>query len=212
VILPDLREEKRLWKRGFRNLVGVDEVGRGALAGPVVAAAVSARSPSHLDWFLKEVRLKLGFELRDSKQLLPHQREEVCKLLGQNPRFTVRFGLAGPKVIDRVNIRRATLLATKRAVLKLPRRSYVLLVDGIDRVPAQLRQFTYIKGDTRIALIALASICAKVKRDGLMVGLARRYPRWQLHAHKGYGTRLHYRKIRQNGRSAIHRKTFLASF
>jgi len=208
MIVPNLREEKRLWKAGARVLVGVDEVGRGALAGPVVAAAVSARSPEDLESFLRDARTR-GFRVRDSKALLPHQREGVFWLLKAHPRLRVRMCGAGPGAIDRINIRKATLHAFRGAVSRLPGKPSLLLVDGVDFVPVALPQYTYIRGDARIALISLASICAKVYRDKLMVRLSKRYPKYGFAAHKGYGTPAHKSAIRKYGPSPVHRRTFL---
>lgn len=204
MIVPNLREEKRLWKSGVRLLAGVDEVGRGALAGPVVAAAVLLRQPQ---LFLKDPALKT-LKIRDSKRLEAGQREYIYSVIRRHPAIEIQVASVSPKVIDSLNIRQATILAMTRAVEKLGIKPQALLIDGIETLPLHLRQITYVKGDRRILLISLASICAKVSRDRLMRRLAQRYPGWGFDIHKGYGTKLHRRRIRKHGISNIHRKTF----
>jgi ribonuclease HII len=255
MIVPNFNEEKRLRKCGFRVLAGVDEVGRGALAGPVVVAACAVtnfrafcRHPLTAQ-LLKSLNLETlkssnlatlqSFNLamlqspnpetlassspryRDSKSLTPAARDALYALIARHPLLVSSVGRVGPAPIDRLNIRRATLLAMRRAVLRLPLRPDALLIDGIEhpfgnarpasgRTPPPI-QYTYIKGDSRVFLIAAASIVAKVTRDRLMVRLAAQYPRWAFAQHKGYATRLHKRLIRRHGLSPIHRKTFTAN-
>lgn len=222
MLIPSLKEEKKLWKKGFRRLAGVDEVGRGALAGPVVAAAVSSTKQAAAR-FQKKLR-KLKFKLRDSKRLLPHQREEVARLLLAAPGFEIKIAYVQPKTIDRINIRQATLRALSSTVQKLNPVPHALLIDGTETFPYRssihrsvnrstprtvtLEQFSYIKGDTKIFLIALASIAAKVARDKTMTRLAKAYPNYGFEMHKGYGTKMHKRRIRKFGSSPIHRVTF----
>lgn len=205
MILPNLRQEKRLWKSGFTRLAGVDEVGRGALAGPVVAAAVLARDAA-LMWHYPP-----PFPIRDSKRLTSLQRERVYRWLKRHPGFFASTAVIPVRVIDTVNIRNASILAMTEAVRRLPKRPQVLLIDGVDRLPLRKRQNTYIRGDSRVFLIALASIVAKVTRDRLMTRLSKTYPRYGFSIHKGYGTRRHLRALKRLGPSRSHRKTFLSS-
>jgi ribonuclease HII len=238
---------KKLWKNGRRLVIGVDEVGRGSLAGPVVAAACTVtdfraflRHPltSHLLSILiktnKFPRISTNFNefqgnFRDSKSLTPKSRELAFSLISQHPYLIFCTSKVSPQLIDRLNIRRATLVAMRRATLKLLTRlpvtnsNITLLVDGRDllsmnfnefpkkfpRISINFHEYTYIKGDQRIFLIALASIIAKVTRDRLMTRLALKFPHWKFEKHKGYATPLHKRLITTNGPSPIHRKTFI---
>lgn len=204
MILANLSEEQKLRKTGFRVLAGVDEVGRGALAGPVVAAAVGCRR------FRILRKNPPPIPIRDSKHLSPKQRELLYEWLARQPEFAVAIARVSSRTIDTINIRRAALTAMRRAVVRLPMRPDALLIDGIDRpFPGGWHQRTYIRGDERIFLIALASIAAKVTRDRLMTRLAHRYPGYGFEVHKGYGTHLHRKAIRRLGPLPIHRRSFL---
>lgn len=194
--------------------IGIDEVGRGPLAGPVTVGAVFIKNP-------RSVRLK---NLRDSKKLSPRKREEwYSLLLSLQKEKKLFFATAhiSPRVIDKINISKAANHAALRALRKLikkaglnPRHVKVLLDGGL-RLPSKEEAYnskTIIKGDEKIGVIALASIVAKVERDRYMVRASKKYLGYGFELHKGYGTKLHRKMIRKKGPSKIHRLTFLLSF
>lgn len=182
-----------------RVIVGVDEVGRGPLAGPVVACAFFSE---------REITRKI----RDSKQLTVKQREEIYKLFKKDSSVKWGIGKVSEKVIDKINILQATKLAMIKAVedleKKLENKINFLLIDGNFGIDIDVPQKSIIKGDEKIPLIAAASIVAKVTRDRLMVGYSKKYSQYGFDAHKGYPTLLHRQKIAQYGFCPIHRKTF----
>lgn len=206
MIVSNLKEEKRLRKRGFRVIAGVDEVGRGSLAGPVTGGACCITDFSKFTGSCEARRVVRL--VKDSKALTAGRREALFKALAGLPFFEISVRRVGPKEIDRTNIRRAALKAMKKAVSGLSRRPDVLLVDGIDEIPGLIDQRTYIKGDERIFIISAASIAAKVTRDGFMARLARKYPAYGFELHKGYGTKLHRARLRRFGASSVHRRSF----
>lgn len=176
-------------------VAGVDEAGRGALAGPVVAAAVV--------WVGEPLA-----GVTDSKRLTPLVRERLCDAIWEGA-LGVGIGVVSHGVIDRVNILRATLRAMERAVAQLPVIPDWVLVDG-NRVPASLlpRVTAIVGGDRVVGCISAASIVAKVTRDRLMQGLAEGFPAYGFGRHKGYGTMDHYEALRQHGPSSVHRMSF----
>lgn len=181
-------------------VAGVDEVGRGALFGPVVAAAVVV--PDAL-----QVQL-LDLGVADSKQLSPRRREQLYQTIGI-VLSDYRVGLASVQEIDRLNILQASLLAMRRAVHRLDTVPDLCLVDGNQRIPQlELPQQTVVKGDQREVEIATASIIAKVWRDRLIVRLAKKYPGYDLAANKGYGTQRHRQALATLGPSRLHRRSF----
>lgn len=187
--------ETDLWGQGLAAVAGVDEVGRGALAGPVVAAAVV---------------LSPGIQLEgvdDSKRLRPMERERLFQRISQLARG-IGVGIVGSALIEQVNIRQSTLIAMSEAVQQLPEAPDYLLVDGCDRVPLRLAQRAIIGGDHLIISIAAASIVAKVTRDRLMVAYDRQFPGYGFAQHKGYGTFAHLQALNRLGPCAIHRRTF----
>lgn len=193
---PDFGEERDLWERGYRLIAGVDEVGRGCLAGPVVVGAVI---------------LPLGWKpdgLRDSKMLKPEDRERLAdEIVGR----ALSWSLAAvePAVIDRINILQATLLAVGLASARLPVRPDALLLDGtLHRPDITVHQRVVIDGDRLCASIAAASIVAKVFRDRLMVQLDGRYPGYDLASNKGYAAPEHRAGLRALGTAPVHRLTF----
>lgn len=192
------RHETRLRALGYRNVAGVDEAGRGPLAGPVVASAVLIAPGAHLP------------PLRDSKGLSRKQREEMFALFLKHPGITWGIGTVSSKVIDRINIHQATLLAMSRATSSLAKKTTVdfLVVDGIFRIPGKLPQITVIKGDELIHSCAAASVVAKVTRDRIMLRYHERYPEYGFAAHKGYGTPLHMARLREHGPCEYHRMSF----
>ncbi|OHB21622.1 MAG: ribonuclease HII [Parcubacteria group bacterium RIFCSPLOWO2_01_FULL_48_18] len=203
---PTLAFEKKLWDRGHRCVIGLDEAGVGPLAGPVVAAAV----------FLRRRYQSTPQELtlvRDSKSLSEKQREKMFVALTAHPHVRYSVSRVWPAVVDRYNIRRATELAMRRCVGKLmPALSgqVFLLADGlatIKRMPYP--QAAVVRGDQKIFSISAASIIAKVTRDRIMRRLHKKYPQYEFARHKGYGTIVHYAAIKKFGPSPIHRKTYL---
>lgn len=188
--------ENALRRRGFAHVAGADEAGRGALAGPVVAAAVVLDSRKHIAG------------LRDSKLLTAMQRERLYVEITGNAHWAVAS--APPDDVDRLNVHRASLDALRRAILALEPQPAFALVDGF-RVPGlDLPQRAVIGGDRRCAAIAAASIVAKVIRDREMVGLHAVDPRYGFDRHKGYATRAHVDAVAQFGYSEVHRRSFRA--
>ncbi len=179
--------------------MGVDESGRGCLAGPVVAAAVSLDRPSK--YFLNKFP-----GLKDSKKLPPSKREDIFKIACLDPRVKWSVARVSGKVIDRINIFEATKLAMKRAVLGLE--TDFILIDGIIELDLDIPQKSVIKGDDRIFSCALASVFAKVIRDKAMVNYHKRYPCYGFNRHKGYSTWLHQDNIEQYGLCKIHRRSY----
>lgn len=183
--------------RAHGHPIGVDEVGRGCLAGPVYAAAVVLGPKAPID------------QLTDSKLLSEKRRDELSELIFNT--CDVALGFATVEEIDEINILKASLLAMKRAVLKLEakHKTNVILIDGRDKIPVLERnQIPIIKGDLRAAPIGAASIVAKVARDSLMKELDVQYPGYGLADHKGYSTAVHMQAIQRLGPTPIHRSTF----
>lgn len=189
-----LRHEKKLNKAGYRIIAGVDEAGRGPLAGPVVAGAV----------ILKEFSFKETID--DSKKLSAKKRErayiEILK------KAIVGIGIVDEKEIDRINIYRATLKAMELAILNLPIPPDYIIVDGNMKLPARCPVRSIVKGDSKSLSIAAASIVAKVTRDKMMLRFHEKYPQYGFAQHKGYATRMHIGAISAHGLSPIHRRSF----
>lgn len=183
-----------------RLIAGVDEVGRGALFGPVVAAAVILPTSS-----LPQLALA---GVKDSKQLSAPRRLKLAQVI-QDLALDWRIGYATSAEIDRINILQASLLAMQRAVLKLRVQPELCLIDGCERVPElAIPQKTMVKGDQRSLEIAAASVVAKVWRDDLLRRLAVKYPEYDLQSNKGYGTVRHRLALQQYGPSPLHRISF----
>lgn len=176
------------------RIAGVDEAGLGPLAGPVVAAAVI---------FIRKFQSK---HLNDSKQVSPSHREEVFFEILRHS--LVGIGMADESEIDAINIYQAGRLAMSRAVMSLPRTPDFLLIDGRVKVDLPLRQKSIIKGDAKSASIAAASIVAKVYRDRWMERLDGLYPEYGFCRHKGYGTKIHLKKLQEKGPCPVHRRSF----
>ena len=188
--------DRNLTREGYKNICGVDEAGRGPLAGPVFAAAVI---------------LPLGADLpglNDSKKLSEKIRERLYnEIISIAPAYGIAF--ADHKEVDELNILRATFLAMDRAIRQLSLRHDIALIDG-NRAPGlDSRCKCVVGGDGKSASIAAASILAKVSRDKYMYEMASIYPQYAFEKHKGYGTKLHYERLREYGPSEIHRVTFL---
>ncbi len=187
--------ERAAEQSGYRCVAGVDEAGRGPLAGPVVAAAVVLPG---------EVSLP---GLRDSKKMSPTLRVKLFdQIIGECLGFGI--GRVDENTIDKINILQAALLAMKRAVEQLTVPPDLLLIDGNRGIDCEMRQKTIVGGDDASLCIAAASVLAKVTRDRLMEDYHEQYPQYEFSRHKGYGTRLHRERIRQYGPCPIHRKTF----
>lgn len=225
--LPHKTLERKLFNSGYRYIIGIDEVGVGPLAGPVVVCAVLftkkffQKKHKHLTW------------LRDSKLLLPHQREKFAEELLKTKSIRFKLSYCFPKTIDRINIYQAARLAMRRAVKKvlsmkykvssikknskIPNTKYfiqntqkiIALVDGKNRInKLNLDQMPIVKGDRKIFSIACASILAKVFRDRTMKRYAKKFPRYGFEKHKGYGTKQHRVRLVSLGPCEIHRKSF----
>jgi ribonuclease HII len=197
---PDLRCERRLWRSGLTFIAGMDEVGRGALAGPVAVAAVCLPNEPRLRYKLAEVR--------DSKQLKPEQREILAPRI-QAAALAWGIGFASSEEIDWLGIVPATRLAALRALEFLTITPEYLLTDFRLEIPElDMPQTAIVKGDAHVLSIAAASILAKTARDALMRELDVQYSGYGLAHHKGYGTLRHRRAILEGGFSPIHRRTF----
>ena len=184
---------------GLHPICGVDEAGRGPLAGPVCAAAVIL--PEHLQIP----------GLTDSKKLTDKKRRELFPII-QEQAIAYGIGLASESEIDEINILQATFLAMGRALEQLSVRPALALIDGNREADFGLPVKTVVKGDSLSANIAAASILAKVTRDNLMLELAQQYPEYGFDIHKGYGTKAHYEALRTYGPCPIHRRSFLKKF
>ena len=187
--------ERRARRRGFQRIAGIDEVGRGPLAGPVVAAAVILPA---------EVVLA---GVRDSKQLSPSRREVLAQQI-QATALAVGIGSVDAATIDRVNILQATFLAMRQAVAALSLQPDLLLIDGPYRLPLPIAQSGIRQGDQKSLSIAAASIVAKVTRDRLMRAYHELYPLYAFAANMGYGTRVHREALQRFGPCPLHRRSF----
>lgn len=191
--------EDELYGRGFVTVCGVDEAGRGPLAGPVCAAAVIL--PPHLEIA----------GLDDSKKLSDKRRRELFPQIKEQA-VAYGIGFASHEEIDEINILQATFCAMERALAALKVRPEMALIDGNREKDFGLPVQTVVKGDSRSANIAAASVLAKVTRDDIMAAMAVQYPQYGFDVHKGYGTKAHYEALRTYGPSPIHRMTFLKKF
>ncbi len=191
--------EHRCYDEGFRIVCGVDEAGRGPLAGPVCAAAVILPKDLEIEG------------LNDSKKLSDKRRRALFEeITAQAVAYGIAF--ATEQEIDEINILQATFLAMRRAMEQLSVCPDIALIDGNRETDFGLPVRTIVKGDSLSANIAAASILAKVTRDDFMLEQAKRYPEYGFDVHKGYGTRAHYAALREYGPCPIHRRTFLKKF
>lgn len=196
----DLWEIQRNYReQGYEVICGVDEAGRGPLAGPVCAAAVI---------------LPEGYEipgLNDSKQLTDKKRRELYPIIKEE---AIAYGIAfvDENVIDEVNILNATFMAMRSAISQLKVKPDLALIDGNRVSDFGVEAIPVVKGDAKVASIAAASILAKVARDDVMEEMGRLYPEYGFEVHKGYGTKRHYSAIEAHGMCPIHRRTFLKKF
>lgn len=198
---PTLDEEVALFSQGYTPIAGLDEVGRGCWAGPVVAAAVVLP----LSRLRREPALLAGVD--DSKRLSPGRREELDRRIRQVA-LGVGLGEVSPALVDALGIVRATELAMRRAIAALPLEPDFLLLDGWLRLDLPIPQRALVRGDARCLSIAAASIVAKVHRDRLMAAWAERYPGYGFEQHKGYGTGRHRQALEQLGPCPLHRRSF----
>ena len=188
--------ENEVYDEGYELVCGVDEAGRGPLAGPVCAAAVI---------------LPRGLEipgLDDSKKLSEKKREEIFDVIKDE---AISYGIAFATVeeIEELNILAATFIAMNRAISQLEPAPSIALIDGIRTKGIQIESRCVVKGDSKCADIAAASILAKVTRDRYMLEMAEKFPQYYFEKHKGYGTKLHYEALKEHGPSEIHRLSFL---
>jgi len=198
-----LRYEQQLWERGIRLVAGVDEAGRGPLAGPVVASAVILDST-----FAAREEHGLLAGLTDSKKLTVTKREAFHKLLQSLREVQVGIGVAEHDEIDRLNIMRATHLAMGRAVQNIGLSPQHVLVDGLAVSGFPCPSTPIVKGDGKSLSIAAASVIAKVERDARMTELDALYPQYGFAKHKGYGSQFHVRALLEYGPCPEHRRSF----
>jgi len=201
MIIPDIAREEKLFQKGYRNIAGIDEAGRGPLAGPVVAAAVVFANSSAM----KEL-VKIG--IRDSKTLPFKKREYLYDIIVEECEDW-SVSSVSEDVIDQINILQATKLAMKNAVNGLKLKPDFLLIDGnftLENYPVS--QLAIPKGDRTVFSVSAASIIAKVTRDRILIGLDKEYPEYGFAQHKGYGTKMHVDRLMKKGPCKLHRKTF----
>ena len=214
MILPDIEKEKQFKKEGFDIIIGVDEVGRGPLAGPVVAGAC---------WIKPEILEKEFADrnlIRDSKKLSEKQRDKIYKFIQDSDDFILGIGEVAVETIDKINILNASLLAMRLAIdevveqvrkvsPEIKSRNFCALIDGNKNIQnLEMEQLLFAKGDQRIFSIAAASINAKVYRDKLMKKYHQKFPKYGFDKHKGYGTKFHMEQLQKNGACEIHRRSF----
>jgi ribonuclease HII len=196
---PDLQYEQELWEAGIEYVAGIDEAGRGALAGPVAAGVVILPQAIEIQDTLQGVR--------DSKQLTPKARARWLEVI-EECAVSCQVGFASADEIDEVGIAPATRLAARRALEKTTAAPQHLLIDWISLPETSLPGTSLVKGDARSLSIACASIAAKVRRDEILIGLDETYPGYGFASHKGYGTARHLGAIRELGPCPVHRRSF----
>lgn len=197
----NLDKEKTLFKQGYKIIAGIDEAGRGPLAGPVVAACVIIDET----FDVSKARLE---EVKDSKLLSQKQREELFSIIKKQV-LGIGIGVCSHKTIDKINILQASLLACKKTLKQLETQPNYLLIDGKFKIPdISTPQEAIISGDSQIFSIAAASIIAKVTRDYLMTQAHLKFPNYGFDRHKGYGTKAHLECLKLYGNCPIHRLSF----
>ncbi len=205
-------KEIHFLNNGFETVIGLDEVGRGPLAGPVVACACALKNPEKLTDIEKNFSDKSWKYLKDSKKITHKKREELIEFIKHH--FYTGLGVVESQVIDEINILQATFLAMKKALDEIYKnnnlsKNALLLIDGNKTIPnISLEQVCVIKGDSISKTIASASIVAKVFRDDLMVGYSKDFPEYDFASNKGYGTKNHKQALKLHGATPIHRKSF----
>lgn len=197
----DLKTEKSFFDQGYSLIGGIDEAGRGPLAGPVVAACVVVGP----DFKIDHPDLEL---IADSKKLTPKKREYLFHIIKEKA-LAVEIGVVNNSTIDKINILQATFLAMRRAIDKLGLAPDYILTDGNFKIPkVKTPQSAIIGGDATVWTIAAASIIAKVSRDWMMTEIDKEYPQYQFAKHKGYGTKLHMDLLLKHGPCPLHRFSF----
>lgn len=194
-----LEIESRLYKKGYINVCGVDEAGRGPLCGPVVAAAVILPKDEKIDG------------VNDSKKLSEKKREVLFDVIKEKA-IAVGVGISDVELIEKINILNATKIAMKEAIENLKIKPDYVLVDGNQAIDISVPFETVISGDAKSESIAAASIIAKVTRDRLLIEHDKKYPEYGFAKHKGYGTKAHIEAIRTYGLTPIHRPSFCKKF
>jgi ribonuclease HII len=187
--------EKLAYQKGYKFIAGIDEAGRGPLAGPVVAAAVIFPPDYH------------NSQINDSKKLSARKRKELYEVINKDA-LAVGVGTADANTIDRINILQASLQSMREAVLELSLPPDFLLIDGLHKIPLQIPQKPLVRGDALSVSIAAASIIAKVSRDRIMEMYHRQFPQYNFLQNKGYGTKEHRNAILEFGMCKIHRRSF----
>ncbi len=204
--MPDFKKERKILKEGFDFVVGVDEAGRGSLAGPVVASAVI------ID--INNLRKISRLGPNDSKKLSAKRREDIYNIITRGNLVRWGVGIVSEKTIDRINIARATEKAMEKAVNNLIKKNSLatekgfLILDGIIKISLSLPQISVIKADEKIISCSVASILAKVSRDRLMIANDRKHPCYGFKKHKGYGTAYHLKMLKEYGPCLLHRKSY----
>lgn len=189
--------KKEIYEK-YDRIAGIDEVGRGPLAGPVVTCAVIMKKDSHIDG------------VTDSKKLTRKKMLALKEKIIEDA-IAVSYGYANSKKIDQINIRQATLGAMKDALDDLETRPDIVLIDA-ERIDTDLPQLNIVKGDLNEYAISCASILAKIKRDNIMINFAKIYPGYGFETNVGYGTKAHYAGLEKYGETPIHRQSFLRKF
>ena len=192
-----IEKEKQLWKKGFKRIAGLDEAGRGPLAGPVVAAAVIINP---------KIDLRLFKGIKDSKKLSVKKREYFYSLIINNSFIEYKISQVSEKTIDKINILESSKKAMENCVKKI--NPDYLIIDGNFKIKTNIPQESIIKGDVIIFSCSLASILAKVFRDRLMIKYDQKYPLYNFKKNKGYPTKEHYQMIKKYNICSIHRKSF----
>jgi len=215
---PNLIEEKKLWKKGFKRVAGLDEAGRGPLSGPVIAAAVIVNTKYKIQNAKLQFKIKnfkLFKEIKDSKKLTPQKREELYRILTKNSYIEWGVGKVSEKLIDKINIFEATKLAMEKAINNLKSKNQkpkfkidFLILDGNFKINLPLPQKPIVKADEKVFSCAAASIIAKVTRDRIMQRYDKKFPRYGFLKHKGYPTKFHLKMLKKYGPCRIHRKSF----
>lgn len=193
----NLSYENAIKRKGFKVVAGLDEAGRGPLAGPVFACALAV---------IGKIPKKILKEVNDSKKLTAKKREEVYNALINEPNIVFSVSFVSQNVIDKINILQATKEAMKRAAKKIS--ADFLLIDGNFKIETETAQISIIKGDLKIFSCAAASIISKVARDKKMLRLHEKFPLYGFDKHKGYPTKRHYEMIKKYGPCFLHRKSF----
>lgn len=196
---PDLKTEKEFWSQEAL-ICGLDEVGRGCIAGPVVAAAV----------VLPKNHKKID-NVRDSKLMTAKMREKAFEQIMESC-HDFGIGLVPAKIIDQIGIEKATKEAMRDALLQVRREHDLVLIDGNKEIEIEAAQIAVVDGDATVYTISCASIVAKVFRDAIVSGIDQEYPDYGFSEHKGYGTKKHYEALNVHGLISEHRKSFLRSF